>query len=368
MARPAVKGGKWHRPAPGPVAAADASARTDAVIDALSRALGASQSHGAGFSVARQRLAGRSNMFVVSSETPVGGHRRWVVKQPRTEWSQDDVDSPLSAGEEFAALQRLSAHFAPLDVALRVPAPVAYLPELDAFAMEYVDGETIKDRLSPRVSPRPSSLLGALTAAGDFLRHLHALEALPPIEVDLREEASKVLSVAEEKLHPLGLSLPDQVRRTMVDFPALTVTSPQVRLHGDFGPSNILLAGDGSTVGIDAALSTVGAPEDDLVRFVALVSGAIRFAPGLVASPVVRGRQHLEERLLQTYYQAPARPLLFELRYLHQLARRWCRLRELAEQHGQKAVLSTRLRVIGAQVRQLMSESERRLVDCVGDR
>jgi hypothetical protein len=187
----------------------------------------------------------------------------------------------------------------------------------------------------------------------------------PPIHVDLREEARSVLAVAEDKLHPLGLSLPDRVRRTMVEFPALTVTSPQVRLHGDFGPANILLAKDGTTVGLDAALSAVGDPEDDLVRFVALVSGAIRFAPGIVAFPIARVRRRLENVLLQTYYQTPARPPLFELRYIHQLARRWCRLRELAQQHEQNAVLPTKLKVIGAQMRQLMSESERRLVDCV---
>jgi aminoglycoside phosphotransferase (APT) family kinase protein len=242
---------------------------------------------------------------------------------------------------------------------------VAYLPELDAFAMEYVAGVTIKDLLSYRSTLRPATLLDGLAAAGAFLRHLHALEVLPTIDIDLRDEAKKVLAVAEEKLHPLGLSLPGRVVRTMNELPALTVTSSQVRLHGDFGPANILLANDGSTVGLDAALSAVGTPEDDLVRFVALVSGVIRFAPEIVAPPVARIRRRLESRLLQTYYRAPTRPPLFELKYIHQLARRWCRLRELAEQHQQNAFLPMRLRVIGAQMRRLMAESERRLVTCV---
>ena len=358
-----MKRAKWHQPAP--AAAGDATAPNDVVLGAFSHALDASQVQGLRLSVEQQRLAGRSNMYVVRSEAPVGGHSRWVVKQPHIDWSQDDVDNPLTAHGEFSALQRLHAHFEPLDVPFRVPAPVAYLPELDAFAMEYVAGVTIKELLSYRSALRPVTLLDGLTAAGAFLRHLHALEDLPPTDVDLREEAENVLAVAEEKLHPLGLSLPDRVRRTMVEFPALTVTSPQVRLHGDFGPANILLAKDGTTVGLDAALSAVGDPEDDLVRFVALVSGAIRFAPGIVALPIARVRRQLENRLLQTYYQTPARPPLFELRYIHQLARRWCRLRELAQQHEQNAVLPTKLKVIGAQMRQLMSESERRLVDCV---
>jgi len=225
---------------------------------------------------------------------------------------------------------------------------------------------TIKDLLSYRSTLQPATLLDGLTAAGAFLRHLHAIDELPAVEIDMQDEARQVLAVAEEKLHPLGLSLPDRVRRTMVEFPAMTATSPQVRLHGDFGPANILLAEDGSTVGLDAALSAVGTPEDDLVRFVALVSGAIRFAPEIVAPPFAGIRRRLEDRLLHSYYQAPTCPPLFEIKYLHQLARRWCRLRELAQQHGQNALLPTRLQVIGAQMRRLMSESERRLTERLG--
>ena len=357
-----MKRAQWHRPEHAAGSDRAAPSAPDVVLSALSRALDASQSHDWHLSIERQRLAGRSNIYVVRSETPVRSHSRWVVKQPHTAWSQDDVDSPLTAHEEFLALQRLHAHFKRMDVPFRVPTPVANLPELDAFAMEYVAGVTIKDLLNYRSALRPANLLDGLSAAGTFLRHLHALELLPTVDVDLRGEAEKILAVAEEKLHPLGLSLPDRVRRTMVEFPALSVTSPQVWLHGDFGPANILLAEDGSTVGLDPALSTVGHPEDDLVRFVALVSGVIRLAPEIVAPPVAGIRRRLENRLLQTYYQAPTRPPLFELKYLHQLARRWCRLRELAQQHEQNALLATRLRVIGSQMRLLMADSERRLV------
>ncbi len=283
-----MKRAQWHPPTQVAGSEGDAAPAIDAVLNALSRALAPPQGHDLHLSVEQQRLAGRSNMFVVRSETPLSCQDRWVVKQPHVEWSQDDVDNPLTAHEEFLALQRLHSHFDRMDVPFRVPVPVAYLPELDAFAMEYVAGVTVKELLSYRSTLRPATLLDGLAAAGAFLRHLHALEVLPTIDIDLRDEAKQVLAVAEEKLNPLGLSLPDRVRRTMVEFPALAVTSPQVRLHGDFGPANILLAKDGSAVGLDAALSAVGTPEDDLVRFVALVSGVIRFAPEIVAPPVAR--------------------------------------------------------------------------------
>ena len=336
------------------------------VLTALSRGLDGSQGRDCDLSIERQRLAGRSNIYVVRAQAPIRGHVRWVIKQPHIEWSQDDVGSPLSAQEEFLALQRLHDHFKRLGVPVRVPTPIAYLPEIDALAMEFIAGPTIKDLLHYGSVLRPATLLDGLAAAGTFLRHLHALEVLPTVEVDLREEAEKVLAVAEEKLHPLGLALPYRVWRTLVDFPAVRVTSPEVWLHGDFGPANIILAKDGSTVGLDASLAAVGHPEDDLVRFAALVSGVIRLAPEIVAPPLAEVRRRLEYTVLQTYYQASTWPPLFELKYVHQLARRWCRLRELAQQHEKRGLVRTKFRVIGMQMRLLMEDSERRLVHSLG--
>jgi aminoglycoside phosphotransferase (APT) family kinase protein len=355
-----VSGGRWvepvrledGQPAPDPTG--------EPLLQALARALdlpAASRT----LTIERQRLAARSNICVVSSPVPVQGRRRWVVKQPHTGWSQDDVSNPLGAADEFDALRRLHEHFTGLGLPFRVPEPVAFLPDVDALVMEYVEGVTVKDLLSYASVPRPAMLLDGLAASGAFLRHLHTLDALPHVEVDLREQAEQVLAVAEEKLRPLGLDLPEPVRRTLHDVPRIRVTSPQVRLHGDFGPANILLAHDGSTVGLDPALSAVGVPEEDLVRYVALTSGIIRLAPELVLPPVGAVRRRMEHRLLEGYYQASAWPPLFELRYLHQLCRRWCRLRELTAQNDTSARLAVKLRIIGAQMELLMRDSARRL-------
>lgn len=353
-----MTGGQWQqpahleggRPAPDPA--------TEHVLRAVAGAVDLPIHR---LAIQRQRLAGRSNIYVISAPDSPQGPSRWVVKQPHTEWSQDDVSNPLSAHQEFEALSRLHVHFADLGLPFRVPEPVAFLPEVDAVVMEFVDGDTVKDLLHYGSLMRPARLLDGLAASGSFLRHLHTLEPLPEVEVDLRELADRVLAVADEKLRPLGLDLPDQVRRTMLAVPAVRVTSPQVRLHGDFGPSNILLARDGSTVGLDASLEAVGIPEEDLVRYVVLVSGIIRLAPELAVPPLSGVRRQLENRLLGAYYEGSTRPPLFELTYLHQLCRRWCRMRELAAQHGRPAQLTVKLRVIGAQMRLLMRDSGRRL-------
>lgn len=353
-----MNGGQWVRPAPVAAGSSGADAGSARLVAALADALGRPASR---LTVERQRLAGRSNIYVVSDPGSPERGPRWVVKQPHTGWSQDDVSNPLGARDELEALSRLHDHLSALGLPYRVPEPVAYLPDVDAVAMEYVDGVPVKNLLGYGSLLRPTPLLDGLAASGSFLRHVHALEHHPDVELDLRKQAGEVLEVAEEKLHPLGLDLPEQVRRTLLGTPRVRVRSPQVRLHGDFGPANILLARDGTTVGIDASLEAVGVPEDDLVRYVALVAGIIRLAPELVAPPVGAVRRRLESRLLEAYYGTSTWPPLFELKYLHQLCRRWCRLRELAEQSESPARLAVKLRVIDAQVRLLMRDSARRL-------
>ncbi len=356
-----MRGGQWRPPAQVAGGRPVPGTPSEEVLHAVARAVDLPVGSG-GVSIERQRLAGRSNIYVIGSPGSAPATPRWIVKQPHTAWSQDDVSNPLSARDEFDALRRLHEHFARLGPAFRVPEPVAFLPEVGALVMEYVDGVTVKDLLGYGSLRRPAALLDGLAASGTFLRHLHTLDALPQVEVDLKAQADQVLAVADEKLHPLGLDLPERVRRTLQELPRLLVAAPQVRLHGDFGPANILLARDGSTVGLDASLEAVGLPEDDLVRYVALTSGIIRLAPELVLPPVAAVRRRMEDRLLTGYYGGPARSPLFELTYLHQLCRRWCRMRELAAQNDGGTRLAVKLRVIGAHARLLMRDSERRLV------
>jgi len=312
------------------------------------------------------RIAGRSSVLFVEPAGPDDGRSRLVVKQPRADWRQDDLASPVLAEQEFRALTRLHAHFRAQGGRLRVPAPAALLPEVDAFVMEYVAGRSLRELLTYRSLLRPAPLLDGLAAAAEFIAAVHDVETLPGRQVDLQREAQTVIAVVEQKLRPVGLMLPRRVTEILHQVPRIVVDARQVWLHGDFGPENIILAEDGSTVGIDAALDTVGLPEDDLVRFIALMSGAIRFAPELFAPALSRIRRRLEEQLLGGYYGTTSYPPLFELKLIDQLARRWLRLREHAQQHRQRSLLPVRLRVIEAQIRLLTEESAQRLVHGLG--
>jgi hypothetical protein len=313
------------------------------------------------------RIASRSSvMFVERSGGATEGRSRLVVKQARTVPAETGFTDPVMAAQEFHALTRLDALFREGDGSLRVPAPVQLFPELGAFAMEYVPGRSLRDLLRYSSILRPGPLMAGLAASAELIRRVHDLEAFPDRPVDLCAEAQEVLAVAEKRLRPAGLRLPPRVRVALQSVPPTLVNCRQVWLHGDFYPTNIILAEDGSTVCIDPALDTVGAPEEDLARFVSVMSGGTWFAPEALAPPISWIRRRLETELLEGYYGSTRYPPLFELRLLPQLVHRWLHACQLARQHERRGLLPVRVRVVHAQFRLLMEQSARRLECSLG--
>lgn len=359
-----MRPGQWHLPTP---AAGTPTGPHHPVLSALAQVLPGPSGDGSRLRVERRRLAGRSDIHVVATQDPDtdgpgGAGQEWAVKQPHPQWHEDnDIDGPLTSSEEYLALCRLHEHFAPLEVPFRVPAPLAHLPALDGFAMEYVRGVTIKELLSYASLLRPLRLIRAVRSGGMLLRQMHTLDAFPPVELEVDTLARMVLSLEEDRLRPVGLALPEEVRRTLANLPPGVVRSRQVRLHGDYGPGNLVLADDGSTVLLDPSLSDVGAPEEDLARFLTLLSGTIRFAPELAVPRLSVVRHRLEREFLRGYYGSTERSVLLELALLTALVPRWRRLRDLTERHNRNLLMAARLRVIDAQVRRLLLESAWRL-------
>ena len=309
-------------------------------------------------SVDRARIAGRSALYFVTVSEPTHP-ARLVVKVPRTGWQQDDLASPVSAAQEHAALERLHRHLAG-GSAGSAPVPVTLIPEIDALAMEWVPGRTIRQLLTYQSLRRPRALLDGLSAAGRLLRAVHGLESHGEVDVDLGVEGRAVIARAEELLTPRGLALPTTVRRALSALSGV-VTAPQVLLHGDFGPGNVLLSPDGPVI-LDPALDRVGHPADDLVRFVALMSGSVRFAADVALPPARALRRRLETRLLEGYADpAVTDTAVFHLRALDQLTSRWGRQRELAAASTRGRALPTRLAVVDAQLRLLLREHARAL-------
>jgi aminoglycoside phosphotransferase (APT) family kinase protein len=310
--------------------------------------------------VLRRRVAGRSTIHVIGSDVTVDGRNRWLVKQPNAAWTQDDLAAPVAAEQELRALTELDRHLREQGDGYRVPAPVALLPEVGALAMEYVEGRSLRQLLTFRGTRHPAPLVDGVARAGTFLRHLHDVAPAEAVRVDLRDEARTVVLLADELLRPLGLDLPDRVRRVLHTVPAVQVTAQEVALHGDFGPGNIVLATDGSVVGLDVTLTDRGVREEDLARFLVMVSTSLVLAPDLVRpggglSPV------LERSLLEGYAGTGEPWPLLELKVLQQLVRRWPRARQLAQQSVRGPLQPLRTSVLGRQVQRFMTRSARHL-------
>src|SRR5918911_1344158 len=78
----------------------------------------------------------RSTVYFVGDATEIDRGSQWVVKRPNEGAAQEDLDNPVGAEQQFEALRLLAAHFEPVAPLLRVPAPVAFLPDLPAEAVE----------------------------------------------------------------------------------------------------------------------------------------------------------------------------------------------------------------------------------------
>ena len=285
---------------------------------------------------------------------------RWVVKQPDVAASQEDLPSPIDATQECAALVRLFAHFSSHAPELRVPRPIALLPEVGAFAMEYVHGRDVAQFIGTRALAGPQKLLHAMALAARFVKHLHAIDGVRAQPVDLGPKAETALAFADEAMAPLGLALPRKVSRALANVPQRLLPASLCRLHGDFAPVNVFIDPCGSAVGIDPRLDRIGYPEEDLARFLTMFATERWFVATQAVEATNRLRVRAESALLAGYYGCVGASPLLELCRIDALTRRWVR-REAARQRGRPVFGSARARVVDAHFRALLIESARRL-------
>ena len=208
----------------------------------------------------------------------------------------------------------------------------------------------------------------AVRAAGDALRRLHEHARAPDAPLDLQELADEVRAADREYLRPAGVRLPDQTVRVLDAVPADQVTTSRVLLHGDYVPSNLVLTAADQVGMIDPVLARVGLPEDDLARFLAVLTSETVFVPGLVTPPVRRLRQHLERTFQDAYGSGATHPLLLELRLLLQHTLRWRRRRTFSRLSGHQQLMRGRQMVIDRHMQALLLESAERVTRLLGIR
>ena len=303
----------------------------------------------------------RSTVYFVGDATEIDRGSQWVVKRPNEGAAQEDLDNPVGAEQQFEALRLLAAHFEPVAPLLRVPAPVAFLPDLPALAMEYVSGTGLDRLIGTRSLFQPKPLLEGIAMAGRFLRHLHALDPAREELVRPRALADEILELRDSVLHPAGLVLPAEAVEVLEALPDVEVRARSVRLHGDFAPVNMILGARNCVSGIDPSLSGVGIPEEDLARFLMMLATEQRL---FLISPEVKRvramRRRAESVLLERYYGEAATSVLLELRLIQQLCRRWLR-RHMARVARRPSLEALRSRAVDRYFSYLLCERSRAL-------
>jgi hypothetical protein len=224
---------------------------------------------------------------------------RWVVKQPNSGSQQVDLQSPLSAAGQFQALQRLHGHLQHSADPVATPRPVAYMPEIDAYVMEYVPGPTLTGLIRPGALLRPDSLLRGAEASAQILRAVHSLESAEADRVDLPDLNRRTATRGRQLLETAGL--PPRDRWFVPSSSADSTTAWKVRLHGDFAPENVLLSPSGFYC-LEPDLCERGWAEHDVVRFLLMLFDAPLFVAGVDIPPVQNLRRRAAATFLNAYY------------------------------------------------------------------
>ena len=191
--------------------------------------------------------------------------RRIAVKEPVGANSSDPA-------AEFAALQRLHAHFAGHQL-LRVPRPLLVSTTPPALITEIAEGKKyaillhVNRRLLLQSSMKPC--INYTHLIGGWLACLHTL---PEVErpCDVRGLWAQI-DASIYRLRDAGAGIdseiPTRIYRLVSDNNDAGLKS--VVLHGDFTPRNILCQMDGGVTVLDTELSLCGPAEYDVGYFLA---------------------------------------------------------------------------------------------------
>ncbi|WP_162308107.1 aminoglycoside phosphotransferase family protein [Segeticoccus rhizosphaerae] len=223
---------------------------------------------------------------------------RWVVKRPNVTIRQDDLASPLHATAQYEGLRRLHDGLARAGGAVRAPRPLAYLAEIEAFAMEYVPGHAITELMGPRALLDDDTLLRAVGAAAGALRAVHSIQAPQSSHLDLPDLERRALARGARLLESAGLPGHGQWFARTHELTPISAGS-RVLLHGDFAPENVVLS-SATVYCLDPDLTQEDWAELDVVRFLLMLFDA----PLFVAGGGLRQAQWLRRRATATFLDA----------------------------------------------------------------
>jgi aminoglycoside phosphotransferase (APT) family kinase protein len=267
------------------------------------------------------RARRRSSLYFVG----LAGSRpacRWVVKQPNSGIEQADLASPLSALSQFRALQRLHRHLLVYGGTVGTPRPVAYLPELDAYVMEYVPGPTVTSLITAGAILRPNTLLKAVSSSAEVLQAVHSIEPAVTDRIDLADLSGRAASRGRQLLEEAGLPTRDRWFEPGATTSAYATIARKVVLHGDFAPENVVCAPSGFYC-LEPDLVERDWPEYDVARYVLMLFDAPLFVAGAYLPPLQNLRRRAGATFLDAYYRNGAWADALQPLMLLSLAARW---------------------------------------------
>src|SRR3954451_12613883 len=159
--------------------------------------------------VVRRGLRRRSTIYFVGADQGDGTTPRIVVKCPSPEVVRLGIRPPMTAQEQYAAVQRLHDFLAGSDTRFAAPRGVALLPEFDALAMEFVQGHSVWELVRPSAIRRQSELREGVRSGGEALRQLHLIEPAGSAPVDMAEVERTAFAESRDALRGVDTPVRD---------------------------------------------------------------------------------------------------------------------------------------------------------------
>lgn len=242
-----------------------------------------------------RKISVRDNSVIYMANLSAGQANRAAIKCcliPGT--NQFDQ---ATARQQFDALTKVHVASQGYQGHGQVPTPLFAIEDLAAYAMSWVDGDSLTSHL--RIWHDAEFVIASHAQAGRWLANFHRSGPLRIAPADL---ANKIEHLSDMRHHPVRHPLFGEALNAVAETASRIVDMPVATswLHGDCKPDNFMLAASG-LVGIDISLKYENAIENDLSAF---LNGLDMMLLDIRWRRAMRHAQRLQEAFLHGYMSA----------------------------------------------------------------
>lgn len=262
----------------------------DAIVNALLPLL--VKQSGSKAARVERKISVRDNSVIYLAQLSAGQTNRAAIKCcliPGTR-SFDQA----TARQQFDALTRVHVALQRDSGSGQVPTPLFSIDDLGAYAMSWVDGDSLSSHL--RIWQDADFVISAHAQAGRWLAKFHRSG---PLRITLADFSNKIEHLGDMRRQPVRHPLFGEALDTVTAAASCMARMPVATswLHGDCKPDNFLLASSG-LIGIDISLKHENAIENDLSAF---LNGLDLMLLDIRWRRAMRHAQRLRDAFLQGY-------------------------------------------------------------------